>query len=60
MDLSFSDEDRRFRRELREWSRDNVPTAERPCGEPRPPTDGHQRACGRQHHVLRRPAPRSS
>ncbi len=30
MDLSFTDEDRTFRQEVRSWLRDNVPTAERP------------------------------
>lgn len=30
MDLSFTDEDRAFRREVRTWLRDNIPTDERP------------------------------
>lgn len=30
MNLSFTDEDRAFRREVRSWLRDNVPTDERP------------------------------
>ena len=30
MDLSFSDEDRAFRREVREWLQDNIPTTDRP------------------------------
>jgi hypothetical protein len=30
VDLSFTDEDRAFRRDVRAWLRDNIPTSERP------------------------------